>query len=173
MQPTTGPHRPPDRHDSGLGAPGERIPPAAPCLSLLPATPPAAAIPTRRTYLEVEAHPAVVAQARRFARSTLGRWELSDTADDAELIVSELLTNSIAATGRMPFAAHVGLLITADPRQLLLLVWDASPEPPVRQDPDPDAPEGRGLQIVEALGAQWGSSADSRGKVVWAALEIR
>jgi hypothetical protein len=63
-------------------------------------------------------------------------------------------------------------VITADPRQLLLLVWDASPEPPVRQQHDTDAPDGRGLQIIEALGASWGSCADSRGKVVWAALEL-
>jgi anti-sigma regulatory factor (Ser/Thr protein kinase) len=173
VQPATGPHPPPDRHGPGLGAPGDPIPPAGPCLSLLPATPPAAAVPARRIYLEVEAHPAVVSQARRFTRSTLGRWGLGDASSDAELIVSELLTNAIVATERMPFGAQVGLLITADPRQLLLLVWDASPEPPIRQDPDPDTPEGRGLQIIEALGARWGSSADSRGKVVWAALEIR
>ena len=154
------------------GTANEPAPPSDPVLSLLPGTPPTAGVPARRTYLELEAHPAVVAHARKFTRNTLGRWELSHTADNAELIVSELLANAITATERMPFRAHVGALITADPRQLLLLVWDASPEPPVRQDHD-DAPNGRGLQIIEALAARWGSCADSRGKVVWAAMELR
>ena len=95
---------------------------------------------------------------------------LSDAANDAELIISELLTNAITATARMKSSARIGLLMTADPGRLLLLVCDASPEPPVRQDHDHDAPAGRGLQIIEALGAKWGSCADSHGKVVWAAL---
>jgi anti-sigma regulatory factor (Ser/Thr protein kinase) len=167
--------RPPHgRQDSKeLTSPANEPAPQSTALSLLPGTPPTADVPARRTYLEVEAHPAVVTHARKLTRNTLALWELSHTVDNAELIVSELLTNAITATESMPFRAHVGVLITADPSQLLLLVWDPSPELPVRQDHDDVAPDGRGMQIIEALAARWGSCADSRGKVVWAAMELR
>lgn len=156
-----------------MNAIAEPTPRAAPGRFLLPGMPPQACAPARRTYLQLEGRPAAVPHARRFARDTVALWGLTETAHDAELIVSELLTNAVTAVARMPFRAHIGLLITADPRQLLLLVWDASPDPPVRPDHDDDAPGGRGLQIIEALSARWGSCADRRGKVVWAALELR
>jgi hypothetical protein len=110
VQSATGPHLPPDRHlsASGPGAPSDPALPAPPSLSLLPGAPPTAGATARRTYLEVEARPGVVPEARRFARNTLRLWGLSDAANDAELIVSELLANAIAATARMPFQAHVG-----------------------------------------------------------------
>jgi hypothetical protein len=157
--------------DNGSPPPGMQAAPtpSAPGLSLLPGMPPIAA-PARRTYLELEPHPAVVPHARRFTRNILTLWDLHGLADDAELIASELLTNAITATAPLAFPAHIALLITADPHHLLLLVWDASPEPPARQEHDDDAPSGRGLQIIEALGAQWGCSGGNRGKVVWAAL---
>jgi anti-sigma regulatory factor (Ser/Thr protein kinase) len=175
VQSATGPHRPPGMHGTTHAPTAASGPaPQAPgSLTLLPGTPPATGAPAPRIYLEVEADPAMVPQVRRFTRSTLDRWELSDAANDTELIISELLTNAITATARMKSSARIGLLMTADPGQLLLLVWDASPEPPVRQDHDHDAPAGRGLQIIEALGARWGSCADSHGKVVWAALGCR
>ena len=41
---------------------------------------------------------------------------------------------------------------------------------PVRQDVDPEATSGRGLLLVEALSAEWGTYTPERstGKVVWA-----
>jgi anti-sigma regulatory factor (Ser/Thr protein kinase) len=127
---------------------------------------------TRLAYLDVEPQPAAVPRARRYAREALGGWGLADAADDAELIISELVTNAVTSTAGLPFEAQVGLLLAADHTWLALLVWDASSGLPVRRPPDAGASAGRGLQIVEALSARWGSCADRGGKVVWALLAL-
>ena len=43
--------------------------------------------------------PAAVAPARAFARDTLRSWGVSDGADDAVLLVSELITNAVRHAG--------------------------------------------------------------------------
>ena len=45
--------------------------------------------------------------ARRFTRSTLGRWGLDPLADDAEVIVAELVANALCHAMRPPPAATV------------------------------------------------------------------
>jgi anti-sigma regulatory factor (Ser/Thr protein kinase) len=113
-----------------------------------------------------------VPQARRHVTGTLARWGLGDVADDAQLVTSELVTNAIAASAALPFRADVGLLVAACPGQLILLVWDASQDRPVRRGDDDDAVAGRGLGIVAALTSRWGWAPDGRGKVVWAVLDL-
>jgi anti-sigma regulatory factor (Ser/Thr protein kinase) len=124
------------------------------------------------TYLELESRAGSVPQARRHVRDTLARWGLGDVADDAQLVTSELVTNAIAASAALPFRADVGLLVAACPGQLMLLVWDASQDRPVRRSDDDDAVAGRGLGIVAALTSRWGWAPDERGKVVWAVLDL-
>jgi Histidine kinase-like ATPase domain len=156
--------------------------------------------PTRQSYLEMEAQPDAVPVARRCTRNALEAWHLGAIASDVELIVSEIVTNAVAAseapsTGTIPAAtditatapggaltragaavaapARVGLYLAADPDRLTVLVWDASPQPPVRRPHEYDAIAGRGLEIVEALSTRWGWSMPSeRGKVVWAVLDL-
>ena len=58
-----------------------------------------------------------------------------------------------------------------DREQVLIIVWDASPHAPVRAEVDGEAESGRGLMLVEAISAQWGTSANpSGGKTVWALI---
>jgi hypothetical protein len=63
----------------------------------------------------------------------------------------------------------------SDRSQVLIRVWDQFPDPPVPKAASGDDEAGRGLEIVDALAAQWGCSpADSPppgGKVVWALLK--
>ena len=129
---------------------------------------------TRRSYLEVPSQPSAVPEARRWIRARLARWGLGAVANDAELIIAELASNAITASAAMPFPAHVGLLVAADRAGLALLVWDASPEPPVQKPADDDALCGRGLQLVAALSERWGHTVDDRqrGKVVYAVLAL-
>lgn len=63
--------------------------------------------------------------------------------------------------------------------QVVIRVWDASPQPPVRMDAAEDAEHGRGLLLVEAVSKQWGwfpaqpasPRADGHhGKFVWAVV---
>jgi anti-sigma regulatory factor (Ser/Thr protein kinase) len=88
------------------------------------------------------------------------------------LIACELVTNAITASAELPFRATVGLLVGAQPGRLIVMVWDASRERPVRPNPDDDAVTGRGLAIVAALSARWGWVSDVRGKVVWAMVDL-
>lgn len=99
-----------------------------------------------RCYLEVPAEPGAVPYARRCTRRTLATWGLGPVADDAELVVSELITNAVRAALVMPSAAHVVLYLAADPGRLTLLVWDACPESPVCRPHDEDSAGGRGLE---------------------------
>src|SRR5450759_2541941 len=126
-----------------------------------------------RWYLELEAAPAAVPYARRCTRQTLTAWKLAHIADDTELIVSELVTNSLAATAAMQAAAPVALYLAADPDRLTVLVWDASPELPARRPAGDSAVSGRGLEIVGALSDIWGTCVTEQGgKVVWAWLSL-
>src|SRR6266567_3081009 len=60
-----------------------------------------------------------------------------------------------------------------DLAQFVILVWDASPLPPVPVDAGGDAENGRGLLLVQAISARWGwhFPQDIGGKVVWAQLQ--
>jgi anti-sigma regulatory factor (Ser/Thr protein kinase) len=97
-------------------------------------------------------------------------------ADNAELLVSELVTNAVAASRSTGSGSAVRLWLLSDTARLLILVQDASPHRPVRADPGPDAEHGRGLLLVEAISDQWGWYAPApgaAGKVTWALLGMQ
>jgi anti-sigma regulatory factor (Ser/Thr protein kinase) len=122
------------------------------------------------SFLELGALPGAVPCARLHARQVAWEWGLAGLGDDTELLVAELLTNAVTAARTMEPIAPVRLWLLSDTTQIVILVWDASPEPPVRAQIDDDAERGRGLLLVEAVSRQWGWYApqDSAGKVVWA-----
>jgi anti-sigma regulatory factor (Ser/Thr protein kinase) len=128
---------------------------------------------THRSYLELEAEAGAVPYARRHTRHTLAAWQVGDIAEDAELIVSELMTNAVRATLEMPDTAQVALYLALEHGRLTLLVWDACPELPVQRAHDDNAAGGRGLEIVQVLSDRWGSCVpDQGGKVVWAWFDL-
>ena len=61
-----------------------------------------------------------------------------------------------------------------DDAQVLVQVWDANPRQPQPADPGAEAEHGRGLLLVEALSAGWGSFTVPGwpGKVVWARCRL-
>jgi hypothetical protein len=87
------------------------------------------------------------------------------------VVVSELVTNAVAASAGLRAAAPVLVWLGSDGHCLLLAVADVSPRPPVRLDVWPDAEGGRGLALVEALSDRWGwhpATVTGLKKVVWA-----
>jgi hypothetical protein len=64
-------------------------------------------------------------------------------------------------------AAPVRIWVASDGLSLVIRVWDASSEMPVRHHGAPDEIGGRGLMIVEALSKEWGTYQENGGKVVW------
>lgn len=126
-----------------------------------------------RTELETAALPTAPARARGHVRSVAHEWGLAGLADTAELLASELVTNSVRAYGRSKPRANraivpvVRLWLESDRQSLVIHVWDACEDMPVRQDAGPDAVGGRGLLLVETLSKDWGAYRQARGKVVW------
>jgi anti-sigma regulatory factor (Ser/Thr protein kinase) len=121
----------------------------------------------RRDGIELCAVPAAVRQARLRSRQLLRDWGLGELSADAELVVSELMTNA-AAIARP--ASMMRMWLLADTDRALILAWDPSPLPPVLVDGGNDAEHGRGLQIVDTLSEQWDwyLPQATTGKVVWA-----
>jgi anti-sigma regulatory factor (Ser/Thr protein kinase) len=124
--------------------------------------------------LELGALPTAVGCGRDHARQVLREWGLSDLADDAELLVSELLTNALRATWALDPPAPVSLRLLASDQQLIIEVWDGCvTEPEPRLQPSGDDEHGRGLMVVEALSHRWGVRRVSDNvKAVWCELRV-
>src|SRR5216683_1974039 len=94
-------------------------------------------------FLELGALAGAVPCARLHTRQVLWEWELRNLGESAELLVAELVTNAVKASRAMKHAFPVRLWLASDSAQVLILVWDASLQPPVRMDT-------RGRVLVQA-----------------------
>jgi anti-sigma regulatory factor (Ser/Thr protein kinase) len=104
--------------------------------------------------------------APRLARDALRDWlatiPCSDTfALDAQLVVSELTTNTIVHTRSAPT-----VVATFDEGRLRIEVHDEDRAPPRTCD-QPDPCGGWGLRLVAAVTDGWGWSLTRSGKHVW------
>lgn len=108
--------------------------------------------------------PSAIPQSRRFVRRHVDDPTL---ADQALLLVSELATNAMEHAGT---AFEVTVVTGAE--SVRIEVSDGSNMPPLVGHRPIDSERGRGLRIVEALAAGWGSGArpGTDGKVVWCEL---
>lgn len=112
--------------------------------------------------------PQAVGHARRFARRTLRSWGVTVDYDAALLVVSELVTNALVHTD-----GKVRMDLTLVNNRLRIAIADASPRSPVRPASIGwEATGGRGILLVEALAATWGTLPVSGGKQVWAELVL-
>jgi anti-sigma regulatory factor (Ser/Thr protein kinase) len=116
--------------------------------------------------LELPAHPRNVGVARRFVRDTLAAWDADELSLVTELVVSELVSNSILHA-RTPLL----LRLRTDGDRIVVEVADDSPVTPVRRHYDAEATTGRGLSLVASItDGDWGSRPTSKGKLVWARI---
>jgi len=135
-----------------------------------------------RSHLELGALPSAVPCARLHAKQVLWEWDLDALTEAVELVVSELVTNGVQASegimesrcrGRWRSGVPpVRLWLCSDMQNVLVQVWDGSDRRPERKDVDLEVVGGRGLLLVEAVSAEWGTYAPERssGKVVWALI---
>jgi anti-sigma regulatory factor (Ser/Thr protein kinase) len=125
-------------------------------------------------FLELGALVSAVPCARLHARQVLWEWGIGNLSDSAELLVTELITNAIRASREAGRDSAVRLWLLSDSAQILILVWDASPRPPVLNDASDEAEHGRGLMLIDAVSEQWGwySREHSDGKFVWAITRL-
>jgi anti-sigma regulatory factor (Ser/Thr protein kinase) len=121
-----------------------------------------------RDAIEFGPLPGAVPCARLHTRLLLAEWGLAGLTGQAELVVSELVTNAVAASQQLPWISPVRLWLYADTARVLIAVWDANPRLPARTGANDLAESGRGLLLVESLSAVWDAypTADWGGKVV-------
>jgi anti-sigma regulatory factor (Ser/Thr protein kinase) len=125
-----------------------------------------------RAVLDLGALPTAPGCARAWTAAILREWRLSGLADTAELIVSELVTNSVHACRRLALSA-IRLILVSDQRRLAILVRDAASVTPAPRHPGADDESGRGLLLVESMSDQFGwypCGDGGSGKVVWSAI---
>jgi anti-sigma regulatory factor (Ser/Thr protein kinase) len=124
--------------------------------------------------LEFGALPSAVGCGRAHTRQVLHEWGLQPLTDDAELLVSELLTNALHASWTLEVPAPIALRLLADDHRLIIEAWDRCIE---KFDLDAQSPNddehGRGLAVVTTLSTRWGVRRPSYSfKAVWCELVV-
>ncbi|MEU5925401.1 MULTISPECIES: ATP-binding protein [Streptomyces] len=123
----------------------------------------------RRCVFPFAAEASQVAGLRRAVRAELAVWGMSALADEAQLIITELASNVVKHVGQGSVAT---LVLDAGPNQLRMELHDKSGKEPQRLHPTCDEESGRGLQILGALSATWGTVRTTAGKAVWCELPL-
>ena len=110
--------------------------------------------------------------ARAWTGEILWEWGAAELVDTAELVASELVTNSLNACAGLDQAA-IRLVLTLDRGQLAILVRDNHPGVPLAVQPGADDEGGRGLLIIEHLSDRCGwypLNDPEPAKVTWAVI---
>ncbi|WP_073908447.1 ATP-binding SpoIIE family protein phosphatase [Streptomyces sp. CB00455] len=110
---------------------------------------------------ELPADPSVVGRARELVTGQLTAWGLEELVFTTELIVSELVTNSIRYAG-----GPVGVRLIKD-RVLICEVCDPSQTQPHLRRAQLTDEGGRGLFLIAQLTHRWGSRYTPSGKTIW------
>src|SRR5215467_8800400 len=125
------------------------------------------------SILEFAPLPTAVPCARLHAVHILHEWGLRDLSDDAQMIVSELITNAIDASTVLPERPPVSLRLSLTGKSLVIEAWDHSPRGLQPREADAGDECGRGLTVVAALSERWGWEHTGHDrKVVWAELAL-
>ncbi|MEU6991203.1 ATP-binding protein [Streptomyces sp. NPDC046465] len=117
--------------------------------------------------------------ARLTLRAVLAAHQLGELTDRAELLTTELATNSVRHT-KGPASVRLHWLCPV----LRVSVWDMSPDLPPLAPPPPvsvHADSGRGLVILDTVADRWGGCAIGEGlygdgpggKTMWFELALR
>ena len=125
---------------------------------------------TARAELQLPTSSTSPALAREFARRSGCSEHALEILDDALLLISELVTNSVRHGG-----PPIVLAIECDGDGLRVLVRDGAPELPTPRVAADDDEGGRGLTLVDLIASTWGVDAvhdeHGPGKQVW--FELR
>ncbi len=102
-------------------------------------------------------------RARRLTRKRLSAWGMEYLSDEAELLVSELVTNVLRHTCCDELTIR---LLTVN-GLLRGEVEDCDWAVPTMRWPAPDDECGRGLHVLDSLACCWGTDRTPSGKIMW------
>ncbi|HVT21191.1 MAG TPA: ATP-binding protein [Mycobacteriales bacterium] len=105
-----------------------------------------------------------VRAARRLTSSTLQNLS-NGLASDAELVVTELVTNAV-----LHGAPPISFRVRGRRDRVRIEVTDSGRSLPLRGRANTEGMTGRGLAVVEELSNAWGVEPTDDGKLVWAEL---
>lgn len=108
------------------------------------------------------AEPVSVRKARRVVLDALADWSLGDLCDEAALLVSEVVTNSLLHAGSV-----IALTVRRVGEGIRVEVRDRSATMPSPRSYAGDSVTGRGLEILDLTATDWGAEFSDEGKVVW------
>ncbi|CAM5329603.1 ATP-binding protein [Streptomyces pharetrae] len=117
-----------------------------------------------RSVLPFEAAPAEVRLLRRSVAAQLAQWGVPHAVEEAELVVTELATNVIKHVGE---GASATLILEWDRERLRVEMHDRSSSVPALGAAGCGDECGRGLHLLSALAADWGTALTAVGKSVW------
>ncbi|MCW8383822.1 ATP-binding protein [Streptomyces justiciae] len=121
--------------------------------------------------LAFTAEPEEVGALRRVMRLHLGIWGLHDVSDEAQLCVSELVSNVITHVG---LGTPTTLAVSMNGTHLRIEIHDPDTRAlPVLMDAGAGSETGRGMALVDAVAARWGVLLRADRKVTWCELETR
>ena len=114
-------------------------------------------------WLLLPPDPTVVRRARGLVEDVCRAADLDEeTCRTAVLLASETVTNAVVHA-----RGDATLEVSAGEGLVLVEVGDEDDRRPGPVDRDPQAQDGRGLEIVRMLSRRWGVRDDPPGKVVW------
>jgi anti-sigma regulatory factor (Ser/Thr protein kinase) len=114
------------------------------------------------------AEPEEVAGLRRLMRLHLGLWGLENVIEEAQLCVSELVSNVITHVG---LGTPTTLAVSMNGTHLRIEVHDPDTRClPALISAGLDAESGRGMALVEAIAIRWGVEPRVDRKITWCEL---
>lgn len=126
---------------------------------------------TERVQLPLSMTTAAPRAAREFARRSCCTTHGSELLDDALLLITELVTNSVAHG-----SPQLVLSIDCGDAGLVVRVRDGGLTLPQRRPAHADDEGGRGLNILQRLSHSWGAELvqdeHGDGKAVWFELRV-
>ncbi|MET7780502.1 PAS domain S-box protein [Streptomyces mirabilis] len=123
--------------------------------------------PLAAVSLDLPAIPDSVPEGRAFLSKALTSWGCATKADDARLLLSEVLTNAVQHA-----QGPIGLHLCRTALDLTIEVGDHSPQLPQPRFAAEDDESGRGLVLVRALADDWGVRPTDDGKTTWFTLHL-
>jgi hypothetical protein len=130
--------------------------------------------PTRATELyqrrvRLTREPAAAAEARSQVRAAIRDWKVPVDPDIAIVLASDLVTDAITYGD----GETLSLAIRCSRGHLRIDVYDKSRYLPVGANEPVDSGTGRGLVLVAALSAEWGSFRTPAGKATYFTLAFQ